>query len=99
MTRSSGIPWAVVIPALSLFGSAMQTGSAGGYSLAVLAILSIVFAIRGSTGPLWIAAIVSLFYSALIIFGSGFSPVLASTLLVLAVAARHVRARRRAYSK
>ena len=87
--------WLIAIPAAFLLGAGISTGQRASFFFAAFAGLSLFYAIREATVPLWIASVLSVFYSALVIFGSGPIP-LAASLLLLVGTAFWTRSRRRA---
>ena len=66
-----------------LIGAGIATGQGSGFSFAAFAGLSVFYAIREATVPLWIVSVLSVIYAALVIFGSGPTPLAASLILLV----------------
>jgi hypothetical protein len=75
--------WLIAIPAALLIGVGIATGQSSGFFFAAFAGLSLFYAIREATVPLWMVSVLSVFYGALVIFGSGPIPLAASLILLV----------------
>ncbi|HZD23924.1 MAG TPA: hypothetical protein VE569_11060 [Acidimicrobiia bacterium] len=64
-----------------------------GLLVAVFGGLAVLYSARGSRGLLWATTVVSVVYSFLIVFGAGFLPLIASLVLLIAVAMSTLAAR------
>jgi hypothetical protein len=78
--------WLIAIPAALLIGVGIATGQSSGFFFAAFAGLSLFYAIREATVPLWMVSVLSVFYGVLVIFGSGPIPLAASLLLLVGTA-------------
>jgi hypothetical protein len=75
--------WLIAIPAALPIGAGVATGQGAGFFFPALAGLSMLYAIREATVPLWIVSVLSVSYGALVIFGSGPIPLAASLILLV----------------